>query len=93
ANKKDDRRNAAEARKKLQPLRNTVKKAEHKMDALQTKLNDIELQLADNSLYESTEKEKLKALIVQQGSLKTELETVEMDWLAASEELELAGQE
>ncbi|KKN60964.1 hypothetical protein LCGC14_0526540 [marine sediment metagenome] len=93
ANKKDDRRNAAEARKKLQPLRNIVKKAEQKMDVLQNKLNDIELQLADNSLYESAAKDKLKALLVEQGNLKTELDTVEMDWLAASEQLELAGQE
>ena len=93
ANKKDDRRNAAEARKKLQPLRNIVKKAEEKMDKLQTKLSDIELQLADNSLYENAAKDKLKALILEQGNLKAELESVEMDWLAASEELELAAQD
>jgi len=63
------------------------------MDKLQTKLSDIELQLADNSLYENAAKDKLKALILEQGNLKAELESVEMDWLAASEELELAAQD
>ena len=92
SNKKDDRRAAAESRQKLQPLRNAVKKAEKKMDELQTKLNDVEEKLADNSLYEDKAKEQLKALLLEQGNIKSALETVEMDWLAASEELELAGQ-
>jgi len=92
ANKKDDRRAAAESRQKLQPLRNVVKKAEKKMESLQTKLNEVEEKLADNSLYEDKAKAQLKALLLDQGNIKSELENVEMDWLAASEELELAGQ-
>ena len=89
-NKKDDRRLAAEARKKLQPLRNTVKKAEEKMDKVQTKLGAVEEKLADNSLYENDAKEKLKALLVEQGDLKSELEQLEMDWFEASEALQEA---
>ncbi len=90
SNKKDDRRAAAEARQKLQPLRNAVKKAEKKMDELQTKLNDVEKTLADNSLYEDSNKEKLKALLVEQGNFKSALEQAEMDWFEASEVLEQA---
>jgi len=92
ANKKDDRRAAAAARQKLQPLRNAVKKAEKKMDELQTKLNDVEEKLADNSLYEDKAKDQLKALLLEQGNIKSELDNVEMDWLAASEELQEAGE-
>jgi ATP-binding cassette subfamily F protein 3 len=90
SNKKDDRRLAAEARKKLQPLRNVVNKAEEKMDKVQTKLDAVEQKLADNSLYEDNAKDKLKALLVEQGDLKTELEQLEMDWFEASEALQEA---
>jgi ATP-binding cassette subfamily F protein 3 len=89
-NKKDDRRSAAEARKKLQPLRNAVKKAEEQMDKVQTKLDAVEEKLADNSLYDDKSKDKLKALLVEQGDLKSELEQLEMDWFEASEALQEA---
>lgn len=90
ANKKLDRRSATEARKVLQPLRNAVKKAEQNMEALQDRLNDVEHKLADNSLYADKEKDKLKALLLEQGNIKSELENVEMDWFEASETLEAA---
>ncbi|RKZ99157.1 MAG: ABC transporter ATP-binding protein, partial [Gammaproteobacteria bacterium] len=83
-NKKDDRRTAAVARKKLQPLRNSVKKAEQKMETVQSKLDKVEQKLADNGLYEDSAKDQLKALLVEQGDLKAELEKVEMDWFEAS---------
>ena len=89
-NKKDDRRTAAVARKKLQPLRNSVKKAEQKMDTVQSKLDKVEQKLADNGLYEDSAKDQLKALLVEQGDLKAELEKVEMDWFEASEALQEA---
>jgi len=88
--KKDDRRLAAEARKKLQPLRNAVKKAEDKMEKTQTKLDAVEEKLGDNSLYDDSNKDKLKALLLEQGDLKSELERTEMDWFEASEALQEA---
>jgi len=90
SNKKEDRRAAAEARQKLQPLRNAVKKSEQKMDKIQQQLNDVEDKLADNSLYEDSNKEILKALLVEQGNFKSALEQAEMDWFDASEALEEA---
>ncbi|NOQ93509.1 MAG: ATP-binding cassette domain-containing protein [Methylophaga sp.] len=92
ANKKGDRRAAAEARQKLQPLRNAVKKSEQKMDKVQTQLNDVEKKLADNTLYEDSNKEKLKALLLEQGTIKSALEQAEMSWFEASEALEEAEQ-
>jgi ATP-binding cassette subfamily F protein 3 len=89
-NKKEDRRAAAEARKKLQPLRNTVKRAEQQMDSLQTKLNELEEKLADNSLYEEKAKQQLKTLLLEQATYKSDLEQIELNWLEASEELETA---
>jgi len=90
--KKEDRRAAAEARQRLQPLRNIVKKAEQDMTALQKVIGGVEQQLADNSLYEAAEKERLKALLAEQAAAKSELELVEMAWLEATEALESAAQ-
>jgi len=89
-NKKDDRRLAAEARKKLQPLRTAVQKSEQKMEKVQEKLNLVEEKLADNNLYEDNAKDKLKVLLVEQGNLKSELEQLETDWFEASEALQEA---
>jgi ATP-binding cassette subfamily F protein 3 len=88
--KKGDRRAAAEARQKLQPLRNAVKKSEQLMEKVQKKLDEVEEKLADSEIYGDSNKEKLKALLVEQGNLKTELEQAEMDWFEASEQLEEA---
>ena len=91
--KKGDRQAAAEARQRLQPLRNTVKKTEKEMNALQKVIGDVEQKLVDNSLYEAAEKERLKALLAEQAAAKSELELVEMAWLEASEAIELAAQQ
>lgn len=53
-----------------------------------SKLAEIEKQLADSELYSAENKEKLTALLAQQVEEKKALEEVEMDWLAAQEELE-----
>ncbi|HDZ15753.1 hypothetical protein LCGC14_1375110 [marine sediment metagenome] len=89
-NKKQDRQAAAEQRKKMQPLRNAVKKAEQLMDKANEKLADLEQKLADTALYTDANKDKLKALLQQQGDLKTQLEQAEMDWFESSEQLEAA---
>ena len=88
--KKDDRRVAAEARKKLQPLRNAVKKSEQQMEKVQTALDKVEQQLGNSDLYEDSAKAQLKALLLDQGNLKSELEQLEMDWFEASEALQEA---
>ncbi|OUR64114.1 ABC transporter ATP-binding protein [Methylophaga sp. 42_25_T18] len=93
SNKKGDRQAAAAQRQKLQPLRNVVKKAEQQMDKLQTKLSAVEETLADGSLYEDSNKEKLKALLLDQAAVKSELEQTESDWFEASEALETAQAE
>ena len=88
--KKLDRQAAAQQRQKLQPLRNQVKKAEQVLDKQNAELAKIELQLADTTLYEAANKEKLKDLLQQQAATKAALEQAEMDWLEASEILENA---
>jgi len=88
--KKLDRQQAAQQRQKLQPLRQQVKKAEQQLDHYHAKLSALDEQLADPQLYDAAQKEQLKLLIKQQADLKAALEQVEMDWLSASEQLEIA---
>ncbi|MEX1199249.1 MAG: ATP-binding cassette domain-containing protein [Methylophaga sp.] len=91
--KKADRQVAAQQRQKLQPLRKHVQAAEKNMDKLHQKLLDLETALADTTLYEAANKDRLKTLLQQQAECKAELEQTEHDWLDASEQLERAALE
>ncbi len=91
--KKVDRQVAAQQRQKLQPLRKQVQAAEKSMDKLHQQLLDLETALADTTLYEAANKDRLKTLLQQQAEYKAELEQTEHDWLDASEQLERAAQE
>ena len=93
AEKKEQKRLEAERRKALRPLRNSVDKLEAALDKTTTKLQELESQLADNTLYEDANKEKLKQLLQQQGELQQKSEEIETDWLEKLEELELLESE
>lgn len=92
-NKKADRQAAAQQRQKLQPLRKQQQAAEKAMDKLHQQLQELETALADTTLYEATNKDRLKNLLQQQADYKAELEQTELAWLEASEQLERAAQE
>lgn len=63
------------------------------MDKLHQQLQELETALADTTLYEATNKDRLKNLLQQQADYKAELEQTELAWLEASEQLERAAQE
>ena len=87
-NRKEQKRREAELRQQTAPLRKQISQLEEKMNKHAYKLAEIENQLADSELYSAENKEKLTALLAQQVEVKKALEEVEMDWLAAQEELE-----
>ena len=87
-NRKEQKRREAELRQQTAPLRKQITQLEEKMNKHASKLAEIENQLADSKLYSAENKEKLTALLAQQVEVKKALEEVEMDWLAAQEELE-----
>ena len=87
-NRKEQKRREAELRQQTAPLRKQITQLEEKMNKQASKLAEIENQLADSELYSAENKEKLTALLAQQVEVKKALEEVEMDWLAAQEELE-----
>ena len=93
SNKKQQRQDAAEQRKLLQPLRNKLKTLEKQIDKLNHDKDEVEAKLADNSIYDDSNKQQLKTLLEQQVTVSQSLEKVEEDWLAISEEMEALQQD
>ncbi len=89
--RKELRREQAQARQKLQPLRNKLKKIERTMETLQAKLGTLESRLAEPELYESSHSDELKEMLLQQASAKDELDSVELTWMEIMEEIESAS--
>ncbi|MEE9304374.1 MAG: ATP-binding cassette domain-containing protein [Thiotrichaceae bacterium] len=88
--RKEQRKLDAEKRKKLQPLTNKLKRLESKLDKLNKQKEGFEEQLADSSIYQELNKDKLKALLVDKKKVDISLEDVEMEWMEVSEEYEAA---
>jgi ATP-binding cassette subfamily F protein 3 len=86
--KKLQRQQAADIRKKLNPISNAIKKTEQQMATTDNALQAIEQQLADTSLYEATNKDQLQALLRQQATLNKDKQQQEEYWFELSDQLE-----
>ncbi|TCS43819.1 ABC-F family ATP-binding cassette domain-containing protein [Reinekea marinisedimentorum] len=86
--KKAQRQARAAERERLKPLLRQQKAAEQKMEKLQLKLDAIENELADPTIYETVNKAPLQKALLEQGEVKAALEAAELDWMEASEALE-----
>ncbi|MFO6423052.1 ABC transporter ATP-binding protein [Motilimonas sp. KMU-193] len=87
-NRKEQKRLEAEIRKKTQPFRKAMEKAEKQMDKLSAQLAEVELELNDSALYDIAQKAKLTKVLEQQRQLKADIEGAEMEWMDAQEQLE-----
>ncbi len=86
------RRAAAELREKLRPLKKVRDRAERAMEKVQAELTAVDEALGDPELYtDAGRKEELTATLARQGELKSQLDDLEAEWLAAEEELEEAA--
>ncbi|WKE65190.1 ABC transporter ATP-binding protein [Gallaecimonas kandeliae] len=88
ASRKDRKRLEAEHRTKTRPLKQKLDKLDQAMGKLSEKLAAIESRLGEADIYEAANKAELTQLLKEQGDLKAELETVELDWMGLTEELE-----
>ncbi|WP_086982047.1 ABC transporter ATP-binding protein [Vibrio aphrogenes] len=88
AARKEQKRLEAELRKQTAPIRKKLTQLEAKMDKLSLELAAAEQQLGDVSLYQDENKAKLTEVLAQQASSKSQLEDIEMEWMALQEELE-----
>jgi ATP-binding cassette subfamily F protein 3 len=88
AARRAQRREAAEQRQRLQPLRRELEQLEEVIERAESRLTDIEVGLSDPNLYQGERKEELTGLLEEQGRLRRQLAEAEANWFALSEQLE-----
>jgi len=89
--RREQRRLAAEARKRLKPLSDRVGRIERELESLRADLGALDERLADASLYtDAGRAEEITGLLREQAGLRSSIEELEGDWLDASEALERA---
>jgi ATP-binding cassette subfamily F protein 3 len=92
ANRKRQRQRDAQRRLALKPLLDRVREVERELARTRERLTALEARLADSGLYaDAARKEELGAMLREQGDLRAGLESLEQQWLDASEALETAA--
>ncbi len=90
ANDKNNKREKAEARSALAPLRQAVKDAEHRINKLNAERALLEQKLADPNIYAAGKAKDLTYINQRIATIKRETSTAEAAWLAAEAALEEA---
>jgi ATP-binding cassette subfamily F protein 3 len=92
-NRKQQRQEQAQRRQRLKPLHDKVRKVENALAAERDRLADLDARLVDESIYtDASRKDELTQLVRDQAAARSVIETLEWEWLEASEQLELANQ-
>jgi ATP-binding cassette subfamily F protein 3 len=86
--RKQRKREEAERRNKLTPIKAKIAKCDADLARLAKKSAAIQAELAAPDIYAAASKDKLKDLLARQAEVARETEKVETDWLEASEEFE-----
>ncbi|WP_028115675.1 ATP-binding cassette domain-containing protein [Ferrimonas senticii] len=90
--RKAEKRQQAELRQLLSPLKKRQQQLDKQMAKAQTELDHIEQTLADADIYAASEKDRLTALLKQRGDLQGQLEELELEWLELQEQMETLTQ-
>jgi ATP-binding cassette subfamily F protein 3 len=91
--KRQMRQQEAQRRQRLKPLSDRVRSIEKQLASSRMELEMLEKRLTDESLYTSPDsKTELAGLVREQSSVKSMIETLEWEWLEASEALDAADQ-
>ena len=86
--RRDDRRDRAEARQSVAPLRKRAKAAESLMAKLAAERAAIEARLADPKMYAAGRASEVTVANTRLAAIGRETEAAEAEWLAAEEALE-----
>jgi ATP-binding cassette subfamily F protein 3 len=86
--KKQQRQQAAEIRKQLNPINNAIKKTEQKIANIDKELQQVETSLTDADLYDANNKKQLQQFLQQQASLAKDKEQLEEYWFELQDQLE-----
>ena len=90
--KKEQRQRQAQRRKRLKPLIDRVRGIENRLSRLRANLDSLDERLAKTDLYtEAGRAAELKQLLQDQADSKAEIQTLEWEWIEASEALEDAN--
>jgi ATP-binding cassette subfamily F protein 3 len=90
-NKRQLRQEQAQQRQRLKPLHDKVREVEKALGSNRDRLTELEAQLSDESIYaDPNRKDELTQLIQDQATTKANIESLEWEWLEASEKLEQA---
>ncbi|MDE8345945.1 MAG: ABC-F family ATP-binding cassette domain-containing protein [Acidocella sp.] len=91
ADRGEAKKERAEARSRLAPLRQAVKDAELRLAKLAAERGLLEKKLADPGIYSPGKAKDLAYINQRIGAIKREVEAAERDWLAAEAALEAAA--
>jgi ATP-binding cassette subfamily F protein 3 len=86
--RKQRKREEAERRNRLTPLRAAIEKCEQELERLTKQQAGIQAQLESPEIYAESAKERLRKLTEQQGRLSREVEQLEAQWMEHTERLE-----
>ena len=86
--RKQRKREEAERRNKLTPIKAKIAKCDADLARLAKKSAALQAELAAPDIYAAAFKDKLKDLLAQQAEVARETQNVETAWLEASEEFE-----
>ncbi|MBT8080469.1 MAG: ATP-binding cassette domain-containing protein [Gammaproteobacteria bacterium] len=90
-NRKQQRQEQAQQRQRVKPLRDKVRRVEKELAAKRSRLAELDASLAEQSIYtDPGRKDELTQLVQEQAAMKGDIESLEWDWLEASENLEKA---
>ncbi|WP_144211169.1 ABC transporter ATP-binding protein [Shewanella donghaensis] len=91
--KKQQKRLEAELRQKVSPLRKKQIKLETEQQKITARLAELEVELADGSLYEAENKAKMTKVLNERTTLTQAMDESEMTWFELQEEIEVIEQE
>jgi len=89
--RKQRKREDAERRARLAPLKARVDRCEKRLAVLASQATELESQLADPALYEVANKTRRLDITTRRAGIAKQTEETEADWLEASEALEQAA--
>ena len=90
-NKKQQRQEQAKLRQRLKPLHDKIRELDKTLASSRSRLTEIEAGLADESIYTDPDrKDEVAQLVQDQATTKSTIESLEWEWLEASEKLEQA---
>lgn len=84
--RKTQRQQDAKQREALRPLLQKINQLEKELDKLQNEFADIQITLADPTIYEANNKATLQKQLLAEANVKTQLVQVEENWLQACDE-------